>query len=191
MHRFARFLVSLLFIPALSHAATAIDSTDSSRAVFKTQEVDGLKIFYREAGPEDKPTIVLLHGFPSSSHMFRDLIPKLAGKYHIVAADMPGYGYSDAPSVNRFTYTFDSIATLTAIGRRNRPAPGAARDRGQITPSAPSSSKSPLVSAVARSHAIYGDTIHISNWTAANWAIPPTKNHNNKKTRLALRRRCD
>ena len=112
MHRFPRFLVSLLFIPALSHAATAIDSTDSSRVVFKTQEVDGLKIFYREAGPKDKPTIVLLHGFPSSSHMFRDLIPKLAGKYHIVAADMPGYGYSDAPSVTRFTYTFDSIATL-------------------------------------------------------------------------------
>lgn len=71
--------------------------------------VQGLKLFYREAGPKDAPTIVLLHGFPSSSHMFRDLIPQLATKFHVVAPDYPGFGYSDAPDVKTFDYTFDNI----------------------------------------------------------------------------------
>jgi pimeloyl-ACP methyl ester carboxylesterase len=84
----------------------------STRVVYRTQQVNGLNIFYREAGSAQNPTIVLLHGFPSSSHMFRDLIPKLAGRYHVIAADMPGYGYSDMPSVDKFTYTFDSIASV-------------------------------------------------------------------------------
>jgi pimeloyl-ACP methyl ester carboxylesterase len=111
VHRFTRFAVMLLFTPVLLHAAAKID-TNSTRVVYKTQEVDGLKIFYREAGPKDRPTIVLLHGFPSSSHMFRGLIPKLAGKYHVIAADMPGYGYSDQPPVDKFNYTFDAVATV-------------------------------------------------------------------------------
>jgi pimeloyl-ACP methyl ester carboxylesterase len=68
------------------------------------------QLFYREAGPKDAPTIVLLHGFPSSSHMFRDLIPKLADKLHVIAPDYPGFGYSDAPAANEFTYTFDNLA---------------------------------------------------------------------------------
>ena len=72
--------------------------------------VRGLKIFYREAGSKDSPTIVLLHGFPSSSHMFRDLIPKLEGKFHIIAPDYIGFGYSDSPDVNKFEYTFDRLA---------------------------------------------------------------------------------
>jgi pimeloyl-ACP methyl ester carboxylesterase len=68
------------------------------------------KLFYREAGSKDAPTIVLLHGFPSSSHMFRDLIPKLADEFHVIAPDYVGFGYSDAPSAKEFTYTFDNLA---------------------------------------------------------------------------------
>jgi len=72
--------------------------------------VNGLKLFYREAGSRTFPTIVLLHGFPSSSHMFRDLIPQLADKFHIIAPDYPGFGYSDAPDTTSFEYTFDNLA---------------------------------------------------------------------------------
>jgi pimeloyl-ACP methyl ester carboxylesterase len=75
-------------------------------------EIEGLKIFYREAGAKDAPTILLLHGFPSSSHMYRDLIPKLADNFHVVAPDYPGFGYSDAPSPEVFTYTFDHLAQV-------------------------------------------------------------------------------
>ena len=83
---------------------------DVSRVTYHTTQVDGLKIFYREAGPKDAPTIVLLHGFPSSSHMFRELIPRLSDKYHVLAPDYPGYGYSDAPSRDQYAYTFDQLA---------------------------------------------------------------------------------
>jgi pimeloyl-ACP methyl ester carboxylesterase len=72
--------------------------------------IRGLKMFYREAGSKSSPTIVLLHGFPSSSHMFRDLIPKLQDKFHLIAPDYIGFGYSDAPGVNEFQYTFDNLA---------------------------------------------------------------------------------
>ena len=72
--------------------------------------VRGLKLFYREAGPKASPTIVLLHGFPSSSHMFRDLIPQLANKFHVIAPDYVGFGYSDAPNASEFDYTFDNLA---------------------------------------------------------------------------------
>jgi len=72
--------------------------------------VRGLKIFYREAGAKTSPTIVLLHGFPSSSHMFRDLIPQLADRFHVIAPDYPGFGYSDAPDNGTFEYTFDNLA---------------------------------------------------------------------------------
>src|SRR5207237_1699371 len=76
--------------------------------------LEGLEIFYREAGPRDAPTVLLLHGFPSSSHMFRNLIPLLADKYHVVAPDFRGYGESSAPSVNDFDYSFKRLATVTA-----------------------------------------------------------------------------
>lgn len=79
-------------------------------ATYQHVAVRGLKIFYREAGSKASPTIVLLHGFPSSSHMFRDLIPKLAGKFHVIAPDYIGFGYSDAPETSRFEYTFDNLA---------------------------------------------------------------------------------
>jgi pimeloyl-ACP methyl ester carboxylesterase len=83
---------------------------EPSRVTYHTTQVDGLKIFYREAGPKDAPTVVLLHGFPSSSHMFRELIPRLSDKYHVVAPDYPGYGYSDAPSPEQYACTFDHLA---------------------------------------------------------------------------------
>src|SRR5439155_454551 len=82
---------------------------------YRTLKVEGLEIFYREAGPRDAPTVLLLHGFPSSSHMFRNLIPMLADKYHVVAPDFPGYGESSAPSVNDFDYSFERLATVLSF----------------------------------------------------------------------------
>ncbi len=78
----------------------------------KTIEIDGLDIFYREAGPKDAPTVLLLHGFPTSSHMFRNLIPALADRYHVIAPDYPGYGNSSMPTVDEFDYTFDNLADI-------------------------------------------------------------------------------
>jgi pimeloyl-ACP methyl ester carboxylesterase len=77
---------------------------------YKNAVVDGSKIFYREAGPKDSPAILLLHGFPTSSHMFRNLIPALAERYHVVAPDLPGFGFSDAPDRKQFRYTFEQLA---------------------------------------------------------------------------------
>ena len=77
---------------------------------YRTTEIDGLKIFYREAGRADAPALLLLHGFPSASHMFRDLIPRLADRFHLVAPDLPGFGQSDMPSRDNFKYTFDNLA---------------------------------------------------------------------------------
>jgi pimeloyl-ACP methyl ester carboxylesterase len=79
---------------------------------YKTIEIDDVEIFYREAGNPQNPTIVLLHGFPTSSHMFRNLIPALASDYHVVAPDYPGYGFSAMPSVDEFEYSFDNVAGL-------------------------------------------------------------------------------
>jgi pimeloyl-ACP methyl ester carboxylesterase len=82
---------------------------------YRTAEIDGLKIFYRQAGRADAPALLLLHGFPSAGHMFRDLIPLLAGRLHLVAPDLPGFGQSDMRSRDQFTYTFDNLAGV--IGR--------------------------------------------------------------------------
>ncbi len=78
---------------------------------FKTTIVDGLQIFYREAGDEKKPTILLLHGFPSSSYMYRDLINDLSADYHLIAPDYPGFGHSDSPTPSEYNYSFDNLAT--------------------------------------------------------------------------------
>jgi pimeloyl-ACP methyl ester carboxylesterase len=78
----------------------------------KTVTIDGLEIFYREAGPADAPTILLLHGFPTSSHMFRNLIPALADRFHVVAPDYPGFGASAMPTVDEFDYTFDGLTDV-------------------------------------------------------------------------------
>jgi len=77
---------------------------------YRNVHVKGLNIFYREAGLKDAPTILLLHGYPTSSHMFRNLIPILSEKYHVIAPDLPGFGYSDAPNHDQFNYTFDNLA---------------------------------------------------------------------------------
>jgi len=82
---------------------------------YKYATVDGKKIFYREAGSNTSPTILLLHGFPTSSHMFRDLIPALADSYHLVAPDLPGFGFSDAPERKKFRYTFDHLAKVIDV----------------------------------------------------------------------------
>lgn len=74
--------------------------------------VDGFKIFYREAGPKTAPTILLLHGFPTSSHMFRNLIPALSDRFHVIAPDLPGFGFSDAPDRKGFRYTFEHLAEV-------------------------------------------------------------------------------
>lgn len=79
---------------------------------YRTQDVNGLRVFYREAGAPEAPTILLLHGFPTSSHMFRALIPMLAPHFHVIAPDLPGFGFSDAPSRSHFAYTFDHLADV-------------------------------------------------------------------------------
>src|SRR5262245_34139758 len=79
---------------------------------FRTVTVDGLDLFYREAGPPDAPSVLLLHGFPSSSRMWQPLIDRLADRYRLVAPDYPGFGHSDTPPADRFEYTFDHIADV-------------------------------------------------------------------------------
>ncbi|MFN3153406.1 alpha/beta fold hydrolase [Bremerella sp.] len=102
-----------LFTLAMLITSTSLALAESHKQVhYRTVKVDGLDIFYREAGPKDAPTVLLLHGFPTSSHMFRDLIPALADKYHVVAPDYPGFGYSSMPAVDEFEYTFDNLARV-------------------------------------------------------------------------------
>jgi pimeloyl-ACP methyl ester carboxylesterase len=103
----------------LSQDATAKSSRSAQGAALsypvtyhRTKTVDGISIFYREAGPKDAPVVLLLHGFPTSSHMFRNLIPALADRYHVIAPDYPGYGQSDMPDRAKFAYTFDRFAEL-------------------------------------------------------------------------------
>jgi pimeloyl-ACP methyl ester carboxylesterase len=96
----------------LAGQATAVESI-SSTTTYHRVSVDGVGIFYREAGSKDAPTIVLLHGFPSSSREFDTLIPLLATRYHLIAPDFPGFGHSDAPLPSAYTYTFDHLAETT------------------------------------------------------------------------------
>jgi pimeloyl-ACP methyl ester carboxylesterase len=79
---------------------------------FRKIDIDGFDIFYRQAGLRDAPAILLLHGFPTASHMFRDLIPQLADRFHVIAPDLPGFGQSDMPDRSMFAYTFDNIARI-------------------------------------------------------------------------------
>ena len=79
---------------------------------YKYADVDGLKVFYREAGNPKNPVMVLLHGFPSSSHMYRNLMDKLSDKFYLIAPDYPGFGNTDAPSPDKFSYTFDKLSEV-------------------------------------------------------------------------------
>jgi len=101
-------LISLGAIVMLTQSAHAA----SSEVHYRTVDVAGIEIFYREAGSLHSPTILLLHGFPTSSHMFRDLIPLLADRFHLIAPDYPGFGYSARPKVSEFNYTFDHLADV-------------------------------------------------------------------------------
>ena len=106
-------LAALLFsiFPTISQAGdTPGDATEVVH--YRKIDVDGLKIFYREAGDPNKPTVLLLHGFPTSSQMYRNLIPKLADNYHVIAPDYPGFGESSAPDRATFTYTFENLSLV-------------------------------------------------------------------------------
>jgi pimeloyl-ACP methyl ester carboxylesterase len=114
---FRRITLSALLAAAslalsFDRSSAADPKSEVPKVAHRTVTIDGLDIFYREAGPTDAPTVLLLHGFPSSSHMFRNLIPALAYKYHVVAPDYPGFGQSSAPPVDKFTYTFDKLADV-------------------------------------------------------------------------------
>jgi pimeloyl-ACP methyl ester carboxylesterase len=88
-------------------------ATESARVHYRTMEIKGVKVFYREAGAADAPVVVLLHGFPTSSNMFRNLIPSLATRYRVIAPDYPGFGQSDVPDRAQFAYTFAHYAEIT------------------------------------------------------------------------------
>lgn len=108
-----------VFLPGTPRSHAAIDGSmtenkapRAAQVFHRTTEIEGLEIFYREAGSPDAPTLLLLHGFPTSSHMFRDLIPVLADRYHLIAPDYPGYGNSSMPPVDEFDYSFDRFAQI-------------------------------------------------------------------------------
>ena len=88
------------------------EKIETAKVSYKSVKIDGLDIFYREAGNKNNPTILLLHGFPTSSHMFRNLIPALADKFHLIAPDYPGFGLSSMPKVNEFNYTFENLTNI-------------------------------------------------------------------------------
>jgi pimeloyl-ACP methyl ester carboxylesterase len=109
----ALFYLCAALVP-MTVQASAQDLRSSRRSIsYHTVEIDGLKIFYREAGPANAPTVLLLHGFPSSSRMWEPLLPLLADKYHLIAPDYPGFGNSSAPPPSSFEYTFDNLAKVT------------------------------------------------------------------------------
>jgi alpha-beta hydrolase superfamily lysophospholipase len=105
------FLLALLlsaigmYFGTYAHLASAATS-------YNTVEINGVNVFYREAGDKNAPTLLLLHGFPTSSHMYRNLMRELSDSYHLLALDYPGFGYSDQPSMEDYEYTFDNLAGL-------------------------------------------------------------------------------
>ena len=107
-------LAAVLLLAACIPIAGQLNGTavGPSAVTFHTATVDDLEIFYREAGPADAHTVVLLHGFPTSSQMFRNLIPALAGSYHVIAPDYPGFGNSSMPPADEFDYSFDNLAGI-------------------------------------------------------------------------------
>ena len=105
-------LIGMLTLLATGVARAQTSPSTSATMTYHTIAVDGVEVFYREAGPKDAPTLLLLHGYPSSSRMFATLMPLLADRYHLVAPDYPGFGRSEAPDPARFAYTFDHLAAV-------------------------------------------------------------------------------
>ena len=106
-------LLSCATLVPLQLTAQRKETPMEQHTVYRTVKVDGLSIFYREAGPKDAPVILLLHGLPSSSRMFEPLFARLSDRYHMIAPDYPGFGHSDWPNPKEFAYTFDHLATVT------------------------------------------------------------------------------
>ncbi len=102
----------MLLTMEISVFAQTTEQSNPARVTYNTVKVDGVEVFYREAGPRDAPVLLLLHGFPTSSHMFRNLIPQLADKYHVIAPDSPGFGQSGMPDRSKLAYTFDNYAQV-------------------------------------------------------------------------------
>jgi pimeloyl-ACP methyl ester carboxylesterase len=105
-------VIAVLLATTVGIGAQTKEKAMEQHVFYRTVKVDGLSIFYREAGPKDAPTILLLHGLPSSSRMFQPLLTRLADSYHLVAPDYPGFGHSDWPDPKQFAYTFDHIASV-------------------------------------------------------------------------------
>ena len=104
--------VMIVVAPTLGIEAQKKDNAMDQQVLYRTVKVDGISIFYRETGPKGAPTILLLHGLPSSSRMFQPLLTRLSESYHLVAPDYPGFGHSDWPDPKQFDYTFDHIASV-------------------------------------------------------------------------------
>lgn len=113
----AAVILSIMALPQTAVKAQVKNNLSANDKIenihYSNVKVNGLNIFYREAGNKDAPVILLLHGYPTSSHMFRNLIPVLSKKYHVIAPDLPGFGFSDAPDHTTFDYTFDNLAKTT------------------------------------------------------------------------------
>ncbi len=105
-------VIAATFLFAPIATATFAGQMAGNTVQFNTAQIDGLNIAYREAGDPANPTVLLLHGFPTSSHMFRNLIPALSDRYHVIAPDYPGFGNSAKPDVSEFDYSFDNLANL-------------------------------------------------------------------------------
>jgi len=108
----SRFAPLALLATLLCLAVAGAGSASATATRYRTVDIDGVRIFYREAGDPAAPAVLLLHGYPTSSHMFRDLIPRLAERYHVVAPDLPGFGFSAQPDRAAFAYTFAHLATV-------------------------------------------------------------------------------
>jgi pimeloyl-ACP methyl ester carboxylesterase len=108
----SKLILLVMLASTLGMGAQTKDKAMQQPVFYRTVKVDGLSIFYREAGPKDAPTILLLHGLPSSSRMFQPLLTRLSDSYHLVAPDYPGFGHSDWPDPKQFDYTFDHIAAV-------------------------------------------------------------------------------
>lgn len=111
-YKIKRYVAAVFLLSGLLLVSLNARADNTSGVAYKTVTIENVEVFYREAGDPTRPTVLLLHGFPTSSHMFRDLIAELSDQYHLVAPDYPGYGYSSMPKVDEFDYSFDNVAKI-------------------------------------------------------------------------------